>query len=313
MIVKILQPRLSAGSFGGVSYNTNKVDRDKGELMKVANFGPLQALSQLRPQDYINYLQMISARNKNVRKPQFHVAISSKGKLYDKHTLTDVAEAWLKEMGYGAQPYLIVFHKDTVNNHVHIVSTRVDREGNKIDSGFERRRSQKAMNKILGYDYALAYNFSTRAQFLLLLEIKGYPGRDMNVQQRVEDYKPDKRRIEEINAIFVAMRNERDFIHVLRDKYNIDLVFHAAEGKRPYGYTIIDHEEKNVFKGSEVMPLKVLLNEWVEWKSFSNHENAGGLSGAPQLKGINLSDDVDDEAILGPTRRRKQKSRTNLR
>jgi hypothetical protein len=54
MIVKILS---SSATFNGVSYNTNKVDRNKGELMKVANFGPLQGLSTLRPQDYINYFQ----------------------------------------------------------------------------------------------------------------------------------------------------------------------------------------------------------------------------------------------------------------
>jgi len=56
MIVKILT---SSASFNGVSYNTNKVDRNKGELMKVANFGPLQGLGTLRPQDYINYLKLV--------------------------------------------------------------------------------------------------------------------------------------------------------------------------------------------------------------------------------------------------------------
>src|SRR5476649_2786039 len=149
MIVKILPAK---PTFSGVNYNTNKVDRNKGELMKVANFGPLQGLGKLRPQDYVNYLKMVSAQNKNISKPQFHAVISAKGKSYDKHALTKIAVAWLKEMGYSSQPYLIVYHKDTDNNHVHMVSTRVDRDGIKIPSDFEHRRAVKNINKVLGYD-----------------------------------------------------------------------------------------------------------------------------------------------------------------
>ena len=153
MIVKILPAK---PTFSGVSYNTNKVDRNKGELMKVANFGPLQGLGKLRPQDYVNYLQTVSALNKNISKPQFHAVISAKGKSYDKQALTNIAVAWLKEMGYASQPYLIVYHKDTDNNHVHMVSTRVDRDGIKIPSDFEHRRAvnniKECLVMILGFN-----------------------------------------------------------------------------------------------------------------------------------------------------------------
>jgi hypothetical protein len=44
MVIKILS---SAATFAGVSYNTDKIDRDKGELMRVSGFGPLQALGKL--------------------------------------------------------------------------------------------------------------------------------------------------------------------------------------------------------------------------------------------------------------------------
>ena len=45
----------------------------------------------------------------------------------------------------------------------------------------------------------------------------------------------------------------------LKQTLGIELVFHASGDKPPYGYTVIDHAERNVFKGGEIMPLKQLL------------------------------------------------------
>src|SRR5579872_2484557 len=255
MIAKILA---GSPSFAGIAYNTSKVDRNKGELMLVANFGPLQALTNLRPQDYVNYLKMVSALNKNISDPQFHATLSAKGKAYDKHTLTKIAVAWLEEMDYGNQPYLVVFHKDTGNNHVHVVSTRVDRNGVKIPSDFEKRRTVKNISKVLGYDFAMQYKFSTRAQFFMVLESAGFLGVDPNeqlIRQKINRYKIDKVRAAEIKTLLQAVRHDRDFKSILKDRHQIELLFHTVEGKAPYGYTIIDHEEKIVFKGSEVYPL----------------------------------------------------------
>ncbi len=55
-------------------------------------------------------------------------------------------------MGYGDNPYLIYCHADTKNNHVHMVSTRVDKNGNKVDDTFEKIRSQKVLQEILNQD-----------------------------------------------------------------------------------------------------------------------------------------------------------------
>jgi hypothetical protein len=190
MIVKFLYTKGPNGHFPALSYNTGKMDKNKGELMKAANFGPLQGLSELRPQDYRNYLKMASAVNKTVKKPQFHVAISCEGKEYDKQQLTDIASQWMERMGYGSQPYLIVFHNDTNNNHVHIVSTRIRKDGKKIKDSYEQIKGQQQMNIVLGIDSkhnaqtdlekALAYRVQTKAQFLMILESMGYSHKEDN-------------------------------------------------------------------------------------------------------------------------------------
>lgn len=192
MIVKILS---SSATFSGVRYNTNKVDSGKGELMKVSGFGALNALVELKPEDYKHHLKAVSAVNKRVSYPQFHAVVSTKGRTHDKYALTEIATEWLEKMGYGDQPYLLIFHSDTENNHVHIVTTRIDREGKKISSAWEKIRGSKHLNAVLGLDEkhsakkdiekALAYSFSTQAQFRMILESQGYVMREQNGQLHV--------------------------------------------------------------------------------------------------------------------------------
>jgi hypothetical protein len=301
MIVKFLYTNGPNGHFPAIAYNTGKMDKNKGELMKVANFGTLQGLGILRPQDYRQYLKMVSATNKAVKKPQFHVAISAGGRSYNKNELTEIATQWLERMGYGKQPYLIIFHKDTLNNHVHIVSTRVDKQGRKIRDSYEQIKGQAQMNIVLGLDEkhdakadvasALAYRFATKAQFMMILESKGYVLREAGtmmqvikfgkqqgeielkaIEDKLGNYRQDAGRNVQLKALFhkyaalhsTALTKERKtysspFSTVLKEKFGIDLLFHAAGDKPPYGFTVIDHAGKQVFKGGEIMPLKELL------------------------------------------------------
>lgn len=236
MIVRFLS---SSASFHGVSYNTDKIDRGLGELMKVSGFGALQALSELRPEDYKNALKAVSALNNGVKSPQFHVAISAPGKTHDRYQLTAIAEEWLKLMGYADQPYLIVFHQDTANNHVHIVSTRITKEGKTINRDFEHIRGIKNLNKVMGLDEkqdvkthiakSLAYRFSTMAQFKMIMENQGYVLKEdsgvlnvikfgtkldnitiADITERLDKDKPDVKRTAQIRAILNKYANVYD-------------------------------------------------------------------------------------------------------
>jgi len=254
--------------------------------MVVRNFGGLQGLMNLRPKDYINYLKMVSATNKAVSKPQFHATISTQGRRHDKRELTDIAEQWLEKMGYGRQPYLIVYHKDTDNNHVHIVSSRIDKQGKKINSGFEKNRAVQELNTIMGIDpvrtakadieAALGYSYSTKAQLMMILEGQGYKITEkdgvMNiikfgkVQEKIAlnivleslRKEPDTNRIAQIKAIlskYAPQNNLKSLTEYLKAKHGIALMFHAKGDQPPYGYSVIDHHQKNVFKGGEILSL----------------------------------------------------------
>jgi hypothetical protein len=318
MIVKILS---SSAKFSGVEYNTNKVDRNKGELMRVANFGALQSLSRLRPQDYINYLKMVAAQNKRIKMPQFHAVISAKGRAYSSKELTEIAAAWLDKMGYGQQPYLIVYHKDTDNNHVHVVSVRVDKQGKKINAAYEKLRALGNLKEVLGLDKALAYQFSTRAQFFMVMESLGLPGKEVDenaINVRISKYERPVQRISELRELFRQVKHRPEFKKYLSDTYQVELMFHSAEGKQPYGYSLIDHGQKLVLKGSEVLPLKELLSAHTESITTSPASSSmvyeeSDYTVASTMRPIWIADDVDDQQIHGMRRRRQKKARTNTR
>ncbi|WP_312905817.1 MULTISPECIES: relaxase/mobilization nuclease domain-containing protein [Sphingobacterium] len=390
MIVKILS---SAKSFGGVRYNTDKIQQDKGELVKAANFGALGAISNLRPSDYINYLELQTSASKKIKNPQFHVAISCKGRSHSKEELTEIAEKWLKGMGYENQPYLLIFHKDTKNNHIHIVSTRVGRDGKKISDSYEKLRSYEVLNRVMGNDEkieasksiqnALQYSFSTRAQFMMILENQGHSitlnagkyqvskfGKNLGevsldiIDNKIGQFRKDLDRLSQIRAIFHRYKlahdpsvrtlyrenpgGERtidvgytsDLAELFKSKFGIQILFHGKPGKPPYGYTVIDHASRNIYKGGDLMPLSEFISVNNSDKTLEparSEDSAGNGFNPPANKSsstensivlddipengsfpvpdfqIDIRDDVDDEAIHGRNRRRKRKSRTNTR
>ncbi|WP_121812968.1 relaxase/mobilization nuclease domain-containing protein [Mucilaginibacter kameinonensis] len=310
MVAKFLN---SNSSFNGVSYNTNKMDKDKGELMKTENFGYLQGIPNVMPEEYKNYLRSWSNTNSSIRDKQMHLVLSAEGREYDKGQLTDMADAFMKAMGYGENPYMVVFHNDTANNHVHIVSSRIDHNGAKIDDSFEHKRAMEVMQRIINNDIKYAtidlvqktfdYSISTVAQFKLLFEQQGYSvfyndnGMTLRkyddiqqiipmqkVNSLIAESKKDDGRMLQLKAIINKYKGRADatvntvyepskFDHLkkpigytsdlsklLKQMFDIDIVYHGKDGKPPYGYTIIDHKSNSVFKGSEIMPLKEFID-----------------------------------------------------
>ncbi|WP_417430056.1 relaxase/mobilization nuclease domain-containing protein [Halpernia sp.] len=182
MIVKIMKP--AGNSFPVVNYNDKKIKKEEGELTLMKNF-PSFIDKESNKHQVRNYFRAISIGNKKVLKPQFHAMISTKFREHSKKELTKIAENFMDEMGYGNQPFTVVFHADSHNNHVHIVSTRVDKTtGRKINDSFEKLKSQEALNKALAkinnlkpdeeLEKLLNYKMSNFSQLEILLERSGF-------------------------------------------------------------------------------------------------------------------------------------------
>ncbi len=292
MIVKILS---ASKSFVGIHYSERKNSQGKSELLEAQNFGALgHVQEELSRKDMINHMKAVCNLNTNVKNKQFHAIISTKGKEHSPEELKDLAVKYLEAMGYGQNPYLIYYHSDTPNNHVHLVSTRVDPDGNKVDDSFEKIRSQQVLQNIMLeypkeeakriFNKALQYDFSTIAQFKLILEQEGYKVQEdkdqvilikyglvqgsfenIPVKKIIKDHVPPKKRMVQLRSIFRKYKKQfepKELVPHLKEKFGLEIIFHQKGGHdTPYGYTIIDHAKKEVFKGSQIMLLRDFLSE----------------------------------------------------
>lgn len=173
-----------AGSgFPGVQYNDKKVKKGSGELMLMKNF-PSIVNENSSQQVVREYLRSVS-NNERIKKPQFHAVISTKFREHSKEELTSIAENFMDELRYGKQPFIVVFHNDTENHHVHIVSTRVSKQtGKKIGDSYERLKAQQALSRTMEKLYGLSiqeqieklqgYRYGSLKQLELLLEKNGF-------------------------------------------------------------------------------------------------------------------------------------------
>lgn len=292
MIATILK---SSATFSAVEYNERKVSKGTAELLEIKNFDLLEKTGNISMTNLRNYLIKYSSQNENIRNTQFHLAFSCKKDEYSYEELVKIAHQYLDKMGYGdpGQPLLIYAHHDTANNHIHIITSRVAPDGQKISDHNERLRSQAIINNIMGVkpkqeaksiiQQALTYSFETLGQFQAVLESCGYESyieeEKINVKKGgvvldnipIEEVKKqfskkskeetDKRR-KQLKAIILKYQrlsaNKKELDTTLKKKFGVNLVF---VGKRdtPYGYMVIDHKEKNVYKGSDIVQLKELL------------------------------------------------------
>ena len=183
MIATILP---GSSNFHAVGYNEHKVSQGNAQLLEMKNFGSVGKFGSYTVKELTDYLQLYSSCNDRIRKSQFHVAISCKGREYSEEELLDFAHRYLDEMGYGqeGQPVLIYAHRDTDNNHLHIITSRVSPDGRKIDHNHERRHSQQVIAKLMGENReetinndimnAKEYTFGSLAQFKSILTSIGY-------------------------------------------------------------------------------------------------------------------------------------------
>ncbi|WET03915.1 conjugal transfer protein MobB [Flavobacterium sp. YJ01] len=140
MIAKIAR---GISLYGAIAYNYNKLEKGNAQVLFT------QKIIQSPDGSYTagqlsRSFELHLLANRKAEKPVLHISLNPDPK--DNVNDTDfenMAQVYMRQMGYGDQPFVVFKHTDTGRVHIHIVSVCVDELGRKISDKFEKRRSME--------------------------------------------------------------------------------------------------------------------------------------------------------------------------
>lgn len=130
-----------------LNYNEQKLAQGKAELLTAGNF--LLHPSSMNTEEKLRVFQRRMELNPNVSVNQ-HITLNfdPSDKLTNER-MKEIADIYMKEIGFGEQPYLVYRHHDAGHPHCHIVTTHVRENGDIIDMyNIGRNQSEKARQLI---------------------------------------------------------------------------------------------------------------------------------------------------------------------
>lgn len=112
-------------------YNEEKLEAGQARCLGAGNF--IKDLKDLSREDKLYHFTRLTSLNRNVAKPGLHISVSfhPSDKLSDTQ-LVQMAGEYLEKMSFGNQPYLVYTHTDAAHPHVHLVTTYIQKDGNRV-------------------------------------------------------------------------------------------------------------------------------------------------------------------------------------
>ncbi|SEW15245.1 relaxase/mobilization nuclease domain-containing protein [Chitinophaga arvensicola] len=134
--------------YDAIYYNEDKVALGEARCIDAIGFGKEAADLTIREKN--NRFKALTEKNKITEVNTLHVSLSfHPGEDISDQLMRDIADDYMQQVGYGDQPYLLYRHTDTGNDHMHIVTTNIQPNGDRIESHrFVEDQSEPARKKI---------------------------------------------------------------------------------------------------------------------------------------------------------------------
>lgn len=157
---------------GIINYHDNKVQEGRGEIIQTS-------FRYTKKNEVINYFKEIAALNKNVQNKGHDIPFSfnHQDKITDDK-FKEIANDYLKEMGFDRYPFIIYKHNDKEHQHYHVVVSNIDDEGKFNDKmrHFYKKDSQRLSRELeVKYNLVITeYNRKEKSESLRLVNAQKY-------------------------------------------------------------------------------------------------------------------------------------------
>lgn len=139
---------------GLLNYNENKVTAGSAQLIMASLFGT--ELEKLNFSDKLNRFQHLTELNDRAKTNSVHIMLNfDVNEIPNTLTMQQIAATYMDKIGFGDQPYLVYNHKDAAHAHLHIVTTNIQTDGNRISLHNLGKTLSEAARKEIEIDFNL--------------------------------------------------------------------------------------------------------------------------------------------------------------
>lgn len=133
---------------GILNYNENKVKEGVAKCIHENLFG--RELDKLTFNAKLKGFENLINLNRRATANAVHISLNfHASEKLSQDLLTDIASTYMERIGFGNQPYLVYQHFDAAHPHIHIVTTNIKRDGERILlHNIGKNQSEKARKAI---------------------------------------------------------------------------------------------------------------------------------------------------------------------
>jgi hypothetical protein len=139
---------------GALNYNENKVKQGKAVLIAAVKY--LKEPEELSFNDKLFRLTDLAAMNQRSKTNTVHISLNfPNGEYLADEKLNEIVKDYLTGVGFGTQPYLVYRHEDAGHPHIHIVTTNIKRDGERISLHYLGQNESEKTRKAIEIKYGL--------------------------------------------------------------------------------------------------------------------------------------------------------------
>jgi len=139
---------------GALNYNENKVKQGKATLIAAVRY--FKDKEDLTFYDKLFRLTDLAAMNQRARTNTVHISLNfPNGENLADEKLNEIVKDYLTGVGFGTQPYLVYRHEDAGHPHIHLVTTNIKRDGERISLHYLGQNESEKTRKAIEIKYGL--------------------------------------------------------------------------------------------------------------------------------------------------------------